>query len=120
MPAETVTNTPKSIREPFKLALGAQDGATPALAGNPALGHTPLVAGQGTPPHTSSFSSICCSHTVPMTTPASLGAKQNEFGCAVCELKLFYTKSLLCEATGTNAALYLIAPAGVHSQEQNT
>lgn len=124
MPTETMTNTPKSIREPFKLALGAQDRATPALAGNPTLRHTPLVAGQDTHTHpTPSFSPICCSRTVPMTMPASPGAKQNEFGYAVCELKLFCTKSLLCEATGTqapNAALYLIAPAGVHCQEQNT
>lgn len=51
MPIETMTNTPKSIREPFELALGAQDRATPALAGNPALRHTPMVAGQGTCPH---------------------------------------------------------------------
>lgn len=52
MPTETMTNTPKSIREPFKLALGAQERATPALAGNPTLRHTPLVAGQETHTHT--------------------------------------------------------------------
>lgn len=113
-----MTDIFKSITEPFKLELGAEDRQLFRCCWLPLdtctrwldkVSRTPPF----TQPHLLPWHGACS----PGTVPVLLGAKQNEFRRAVCEQYLFYRKSLLCEGTDAqvpNAALHLIASAGTY------